>query len=72
MGMEEDNSQERSEKSSKNKAFNPQRYGMVLCPLCKGKGFVIDPKRQCCPKCEGFGFIKKEEEQNKNIPTSNQ
>jgi DnaJ-class molecular chaperone len=43
-----------------NKTFYPEKYGMVVCPLCKGKGFIINPKRQCCQKCGGFGFIKKE------------
>ena len=44
------------------KIFNPEKYNMVLCPLCKGKGRL--PKNpdgfDVCRKCEGFGFIKKE------------
>ncbi len=43
-----------------NKTFDPEKYGMLVCPLCKGKGFVLNPKRECCQKCGGFGFIKKE------------
>jgi len=43
-----------------NKTFDPEKYGMVVCPLCKGKGFIINPKRECCQKRGGFGFIKKE------------
>jgi DnaJ-class molecular chaperone len=43
-----------------NKTFDPEKYGMLLCPLCDGKGFIINPKRKCCPKCGGFGLIKKE------------
>ncbi len=43
-----------------NKTFYPEKYGMVVFPLCKGKGFIINPKRQCCQRCRGFGFIKKE------------
>jgi DnaJ-class molecular chaperone len=43
-----------------NKAFYPEKYGMVVCPLCEGEGFIINPKRQCCQKCGGFGLIKKE------------
>jgi DnaJ-class molecular chaperone len=43
-----------------NKTFDPEKYGMLLCPLCTGKGFVINPERQCCQKCGGFGYIKKE------------
>ena len=43
-----------------NKTFDPEKYGMLLCPLCDGKGFIINPKRKCCTKCGGFGLIKKE------------
>jgi DnaJ-class molecular chaperone len=43
-----------------NRSFYPEKYGMVVCPLCKGKGFITNPKRQYCQKCGGFGFIKKE------------
>ena len=43
-----------------NKTFDPEKYGMILCPLCDGKGFIINPKRKSCPKCGGFGLIKKE------------
>jgi len=42
------------------KTFDPEKYGMVVCPLCKSKGSIINPKRECCQKCGGFGFIKKE------------
>jgi len=52
---------DRVKKIEKEKSINPQQYSMVFCPLCKGKGFIINPKRQCCPKCGGFGFIKKED-----------
>jgi DnaJ-class molecular chaperone len=51
---------DRVKKKNKDESFNPEKYGMALCPLCKGKGFIIDPKRQSCQKCGGFGFIKKE------------
>jgi len=50
------------EKSIRNKSFNPEKYGMVVCPDCKSDGYVGYPERQCCPKCGGFGFVKKEEE----------
>ncbi len=43
------------------KIFNPEQYGMVICPLCNSQGYIQKPKRQCCPQCRGFGFIKKEE-----------
>jgi uncharacterized OB-fold protein len=43
------------------KKFNPEKYGMIICPYCNSQGYVQYPKRQCCPKCGGFGFIRKEE-----------
>jgi len=54
-----------------NKTFDPEKIGMVLCPLCNGKGFTINPKRKCCQKCGGFGLIKMEVEKDTNIPTRN-
>jgi len=46
------------------KTFEPEKYKMVLCPLCKGRGRL--PKNpdgfDVCRKCEGFGFTKKEME----------
>jgi len=42
------------------KTFDPEKYGMLFCPLCDGKRFIINPKRKCCPKCGGFGLTKKE------------
>ena len=50
------------EKSIRNKTFNPEKYGMVVCPDCKSNGYVWNAERQSCPKCGGFGFIKKEKE----------
>jgi hypothetical protein len=51
------------------KNFAPGKYGMVICPLCGGKGFLIKdseetevPVRKVCIKCGGFGAIKEEEE----------
>jgi uncharacterized OB-fold protein len=54
------------DKSKTNKSLNPEKYGMVVCPDCKSKGYVGYPKRQCCPRCGGFGFIKKEKEASNN------
>ena len=51
------------------KISQPEKYGMVICPLCKEKGFIIGPKRQCCPKCGGFGFVRKETEKDANTST---
>ena len=42
------------------KKFNPEEYGMIICPDCNSAGYVQYPERQCCPKCGGFGFIRKE------------
>ncbi len=41
------------------KIFDPQKYGMVICPRCNGQGYIQASKRQCCPRCGGFGFIIK-------------
>ncbi len=66
---ENDNFENRSGASTRNKCFDPARYGMVVCLDCKGDGYVHNPKRQCCPKCGGFGFIKKVLEKHSDKPT---
>ncbi len=42
--------------------FNPEKYDMVFCPLCNGKGKL--PKNpdefDVCRRCGGFGLIRKE------------
>ncbi|MBM4349262.1 MAG: hypothetical protein FJ106_05160 [Deltaproteobacteria bacterium] len=45
------------------KLFNSEKYGMIICPICTGNGYIQNPERQCCPKCGGFGFIRKGERQ---------
>jgi DNA-binding NarL/FixJ family response regulator len=44
------------------KTFEPGKYNMALCPLCKGEGRL--PKTpdgfDVCKECGGFGFIKRE------------
>ncbi len=46
------------------KIFNPEKYGMVFCPDCNGKGKI--PKNlgglNVCPKCGGSGLVKEEKE----------
>lgn len=46
------------------KTFNPEKYNMTFCPLCKGIGKL--PKSpyglDVCKKCGGSGLIKKESE----------
>jgi DnaJ-class molecular chaperone len=45
------------------KTFDPEKYEMVFCPFCNGKGkFVKNPDgSDVCMRCGGFGLIKKEE-----------
>jgi DnaJ-class molecular chaperone len=54
--------------------FVPKKYGMVLCPLCNGKGFLNKGSalndtyvKSVCTKCGGFGAIRKEEEVFRNV-----
>ena len=44
--------------------FDPDKYGMICCPVCKGSGKFCNAveERVACKICGGFGFIKKEEE----------
>ena len=63
----------KEEKTTLNKNFVPEKYGMVVCPLCKGKGFSVKVSedteiflRRACKKCGGFGAIKKEAETDMN------
>ncbi len=46
------------------KIFDPEKYGMVICPDCEGKGKL--PKNPdgfiVCSTCGGCGTIRKEEE----------
>jgi DnaJ-class molecular chaperone len=45
------------------KKFNPEKYGMVACPVCDGCGRIRFPNHvKVCQNCGGFGFIKKEGE----------
>lgn len=53
------------------KIFDPEKYGMIICPCCSSKGYIQNPKRQCCPKCGGFGFVKKEAEEDTNNLSQN-
>ncbi|HXX35402.1 MAG TPA: hypothetical protein VEM15_13090 [Thermodesulfobacteriota bacterium] len=43
--------------------FSPEKYGMVVCPVCDGYGRMHSPDDvdvKVCQNCGGFGFIKKE------------
>jgi len=48
------------EKPTKNKVFIPEKYGMIFCPSCNGRGkFFKDLKGfNVCIVCGGFGAIK--------------
>lgn len=54
------------EKTEMGGRFNPENYGMIFCPLCKGPGRLFDGmgRKLVCEKCGGFGLVKKEEEVN--------
>lgn len=45
------------------KSFYPEKYGMMFCPDCKGKGKLLkEPDGlTVCSKCGGSGVIKREE-----------
>jgi len=50
------------------KNFNPEKYGMAICPLCKGKGklFKNPDGYNVCTRCGGFGLIKEEKDPLEN------
>jgi len=54
------------EKKAMGRRFNPERYGMIYCPVCKGSGKFLNGLERgvVCKICGGFGYIKKEEENN--------
>jgi uncharacterized OB-fold protein len=69
--MEKEDSKNANERSTRNKNFNPGKYGMAVCPSCRSNGYIQNPIRQCCPMCQGFGFIRKKAEEDTNISSSN-
>ena len=42
------------------KSFDPEKYGMTLCPLCQGDGKLPKPPEgfEVCKECGGFGLVK--------------
>ena len=41
------------------KKFNPEKYRMMVCPVCEGYGrFSYSDDAQVCQNCGGFGFIR--------------
>ena len=43
-------------------SFTPERYRMIFCPICSGKGYLerSHGDREVCRMCRGFGLIRKE------------
>jgi DnaJ-class molecular chaperone len=54
------------------KIFESEKYGLVTCPNCNGRGYVQTEGRQCCPKCGGFGFVRKEIEKDANTSANSE
>jgi DnaJ-class molecular chaperone len=52
----------KGKRADSDKIFNPEKYGMEVCPLCKGKGKIGKKPGEfnVCTGCGGFGLIKKE------------
>ena len=43
------------------KKFNPEKFGMMICPLCDGYGRIRFPDDvKVCQNCGGFGLTRKE------------
>jgi len=68
MGLREEEALNIRKRSEMNKDCVPEKYGMVICPRCGGRGFLIKPAdrinvvlKRVCATCGGFGAIKKEE-----------
>jgi DnaJ-class molecular chaperone len=47
------------------KTFIPEKYGMILCPHCRGSGKIYSngAEFQVCSVCGGFGAIRKPKEE---------
>jgi hypothetical protein len=43
-------------------SFTSERYGMIFCPICSGKGYFDrgNGDGEVCRMCRGFGLIRKE------------
>ncbi len=50
----------------KKRTFQPEKYGMVICPRCHGPGYIQAPEKQCCQKCGGFGYVRDEAQKEAN------
>jgi len=59
------------------KKFNPEKFGMMICPLCDGYGRIRFPDDvKVCQNCGGFGFIREEgksvDQKDKSIASGGQ
>jgi rRNA maturation endonuclease Nob1 len=54
------------QKAVMGRGFNPDKYGMIHCPVCKGSGKLFNGVETAivCKICGGFGFVKKKAENN--------
>jgi len=57
--------------------FSPEKYGMMVCPVCNGYGRIWSPDEvRVCQNCGGFGFIREEaknpDQRDKPIDSSGQ
>jgi hypothetical protein len=48
------------EKKVLGERFNPERYGMIFCPQCNGRGKIFKTIKEfeVYTACGGFGLIK--------------
>jgi hypothetical protein len=48
------------QKKALGERFNPERYGMIFCPQCNGRGKVFKTVKEfeVCMACGGFVLIK--------------
>jgi DnaJ-class molecular chaperone len=51
------------ERKAKGRRIDPEKYGMILCPYCRGSGksFTDTEGMKVCKTCSGFGLIIKTE-----------
>jgi rRNA maturation endonuclease Nob1 len=49
------------EKTFMGRRFNPDKYGMIYCPVCHGAGKLFNGSEGevVCRVCGGFGLVKK-------------
>jgi len=48
------------QKKTLGERFNPERYGMIFCPQCNGRGKIFKTIKEfeVCMACGSFGLIK--------------